>query len=240
MKEINKSMKCNQCGNENEKNAKFCEKCGASLLEMNLHKRCNQCGSENEKNAKFCEKCGASLLAINETEEEVKNEKSVYLNENNNSSGIATKKKKKWPIITGFCIAFLIFLGIIGGGIDPVETIKQGYLPSFSSTITIGNAFEKRFDACKWSSEESSLNDGAYNVYFTGYDPLTSTNWEVNFSLQELNEEDVMIEVDTVSIDGTLEYDSTVIYYLVDYVYTGNMDTLYTDLGIALWDSIFY
>lgn len=232
-------MKCNQCGTENEMYAKFCEKCGASLLEISQNLRCNQCGAENEKYAKFCEKCGAPLLEINETEGELKNEKSVYPNVNSNSSGATTKKKKKWPIIAGICVVFFIFLGLVGGGIDPVETVKQGYLHSFSSTITIEDAFEKRFDACKWSSKEKSVNDGTHSVYFTGYDPLSSTNWEVNFSVEDLNEEEVFIEVDTISVDGTLEYDSTIIYYLLDYIYTGNLDTLYTDLGIALWDAIF-
>jgi ribosomal protein L40E len=52
-------MKCIQCGIENPKKAKYCKKCGASLV---IRTRCARCNSENSGDAEFCSECGEKLL----------------------------------------------------------------------------------------------------------------------------------------------------------------------------------
>lgn len=51
-------MKCNECGSENPKQAKFCRKCGKSL---GACLRCVQCGTENPGDSVFCTECGERL-----------------------------------------------------------------------------------------------------------------------------------------------------------------------------------
>lgn len=51
-------MKCIQCGVENPKQAKFCNKCGASL---GIRTRCAHCNAENSGDAEFCTECGEKL-----------------------------------------------------------------------------------------------------------------------------------------------------------------------------------
>jgi hypothetical protein len=54
-------MKCNKCGLENQKQSKFCKKCGTSF---GVHLKCPQCGSENPGDSLFCAVCGAKLSGI--------------------------------------------------------------------------------------------------------------------------------------------------------------------------------
>jgi hypothetical protein len=49
---------CPSCGEENDPDAKFCDKCGAALA---TSAACPSCGRENEADANFCDECGASL-----------------------------------------------------------------------------------------------------------------------------------------------------------------------------------
>ncbi len=228
-------MKCQNCGAELPDSAKFCDKCGTAAQGSAVAGTfCPKCGERNEKGAKFCGKCGAPLMGTGSP-----SAGAVYAS-NPAPQSQQPVKKKKWPWVVGICAAVILILAILGsGGYDPVQTLKQAHLRQYSSTITIEEAFEKRFDQCEWTSSESSVAENAYNVFFSGYDPATNTNWEVSFSLQELDTETVSIEVDTISIDGDLEYDPDIMYYLLDYVYTGNMDKLYTDMGMALWNTIF-
>ncbi len=51
-------MKCNQCGQENPKNAKFCASCGNKLGNF-----CPNCSAPVLPGAKFCAECGHSLEA---------------------------------------------------------------------------------------------------------------------------------------------------------------------------------
>ena len=48
---------CAKCGFVNPAGAKFCSKCGASIV-----KKCPYCGAENDDGAKYCNSCGKSLL----------------------------------------------------------------------------------------------------------------------------------------------------------------------------------
>jgi ribosomal protein L40E len=52
-------MKCIECGIESPKKAKYCKKCGASLV---IRIRCARCNFENYGDAEFCSECGEKLL----------------------------------------------------------------------------------------------------------------------------------------------------------------------------------
>jgi len=51
-------MRCAKCGGENPAGKKFCEACGAKLVQS-----CPRCGGEVRPAAKFCGDCGAPLSA---------------------------------------------------------------------------------------------------------------------------------------------------------------------------------
>lgn len=60
-REIGKNMrednvKCVFCGEELNKNAKFCDNCGKPTGKV-----CNDCGTSNDADAKFCLNCGKRL-----------------------------------------------------------------------------------------------------------------------------------------------------------------------------------
>ncbi|MFA7673102.1 MAG: zinc-ribbon domain-containing protein [Clostridia bacterium] len=72
-------MKCKQCGNELEENAKFCPGCGTSTVEVNTgaaaenpapaggtsdtgEMKCKKCGAVMGAGVKFCPSCGASSV----------------------------------------------------------------------------------------------------------------------------------------------------------------------------------
>lgn len=63
-------MKCINCGNDLEENAKFCANCGTVVeqvkpVEQNEHK-CKSCGNLIEEGVKFCPVCGASTVDQNQ------------------------------------------------------------------------------------------------------------------------------------------------------------------------------
>lgn len=47
---------CPQCGEKNDPDAKFCDKCGTSLVKV-----CRSCGEENDADATYCDNCGSRL-----------------------------------------------------------------------------------------------------------------------------------------------------------------------------------
>lgn len=221
------SKKCSSCGAELPDNAKFCDKCGATVQETpNQKSYCPNCGFENEPGVKFCTKCGSQMDG---------SEKSQTIA---NSTLREACKKKKWPFVVGVIAVLVIVLAIIGGETDPVETVKNGYLTQYSSTVTIGEALNNRFDNGKWSSSENTMGDDSYSVFFTGYDSFTEADWTVAFYLEGIGDNNYLISVDSISAGGDTEYDSTNLYYLMSYIYTGNLNELYTDLGTALWNAI--
>lgn len=69
-------MKCQKCGQENEKGAQFCDNCGTQLVPKpvipmavsaeprqasQFPKVCSNCGTRNAENDKFCDNCGTEL-----------------------------------------------------------------------------------------------------------------------------------------------------------------------------------
>lgn len=198
---------------------------------------CSKCGAQIPDNAKFCDKCGAPITPLNT---EVKQQaEAAAPTAAVNPVQASSQKKKVWPFIVVaivVVIALIMFFG--GGGIDPVETVKQGCLTQYSSTITIEEALNNRFNDGTWSSSESTIADDSYNVIFTGYDPLTEMDWKISFFLEGAGNNEYWISVDNIAAGGNVEYDPTNIYYLMSYVYTGNLNEYYNDIGTALWNAI--
>src|SRR5262245_50357969 len=51
-------MQCPSCAHENDAGAKFCESCGAQLIQV-----CPSCGQPAKLTARFCPNCGTTLGA---------------------------------------------------------------------------------------------------------------------------------------------------------------------------------
>jgi predicted RNA-binding Zn-ribbon protein involved in translation (DUF1610 family) len=49
-------IKCSSCGENNDKDAKFCDNCGKALVKV-----CRYCHEENENDAKYCKSCGKDI-----------------------------------------------------------------------------------------------------------------------------------------------------------------------------------
>lgn len=62
-------MICNNCGNNNNDENKFCIKCGKelSVIKNTSPNACPNCGAENGESSKFCVSCGKQLILKSET-----------------------------------------------------------------------------------------------------------------------------------------------------------------------------
>ncbi len=56
MGESSSGVICPACGEDNDADARFCDKCGVALS-----KKCSACATQNDAGAKFCDSCGESL-----------------------------------------------------------------------------------------------------------------------------------------------------------------------------------
>jgi hypothetical protein len=52
-------IKCKSCGNENDKDNKFCPKCGTNISKT----VCSGCGAQLSQGSKFCPQCGSNVFA---------------------------------------------------------------------------------------------------------------------------------------------------------------------------------
>lgn len=50
-----RTVECQECGSQNDANAKYCISCGAQITQ---ERKCANCGQALEENAKYCQKCG--------------------------------------------------------------------------------------------------------------------------------------------------------------------------------------
>jgi hypothetical protein len=51
-------VRCGRCNAENDRDANFCDGCGAPLSKSRC---CQGCGESNDPNARFCDRCGQAL-----------------------------------------------------------------------------------------------------------------------------------------------------------------------------------
>ena len=54
----NGKIVCKKCNTENERDARFCKKCGNELV---INKICPKCGSKLEEDSTFCSSCGERI-----------------------------------------------------------------------------------------------------------------------------------------------------------------------------------
>ncbi len=101
----------------------------------------------------------------------------------------------------------------------------QGYLTQYDASITVEEAFDNRFRNCKWSTERKNGSD---YVIFRGYDPEMFLDWVVTFTVY-----DDLFEVSQIEVDGTDVTSDIEMYYLLSYIYTGNLDELMSDMFLA-------
>ena len=52
------AVECQECGSQNDANAKYCISCGAKITQ---ERKCANCGQVLEDNAKYCQKCGKKV-----------------------------------------------------------------------------------------------------------------------------------------------------------------------------------
>lgn len=53
-----RTVECQECGSQNDANAKYCISCGAQITQ---ERKCANCGQALEENAKYCQKCGKKV-----------------------------------------------------------------------------------------------------------------------------------------------------------------------------------
>lgn len=226
------SKRCINCGAELPDHAKFCNKCGATVPEQNSALFCPKCGAKLESGTKFCGSCGtpiggaantASAGTGTYTQDQTGNPQPIT------DFSMVRPKKKNWTKVLagiGIVVVILFVIGILSE--DKASSIVQnGTLDDYSDK-TVGEAFEERFLKGSWSSENSG--DITY-VTFTGYDSDTVTDWEIVFKVL-----DNRFRVESIAVDGKYYTDALSISALLEYVYTGNTDSL---LGYAFLQALF-
>jgi uncharacterized Zn finger protein (UPF0148 family) len=118
---------CNNCGNHNPNNNKYCSECGSKLFEDAKGNKiiCKKCGTRNNLRSNFCLNCGAELNKTqnpaihNRTNAKMKRSKannkrnlntSSHKNFNNNQSAFHGKIKSFWIIP----VVIILSIGIAG------------------------------------------------------------------------------------------------------------------------------
>lgn len=171
-----------------------------------MNKKCSSCGVELSDDAKFCDKCGAA----------------VPLEKNKKCYSSGTKKGKAKLVLIAFGIVLLIFFLVFSYNVSTEEyisVVRDGYLTDFSTSITVGEAFERRFEDIKWSESEDTVYEGYRHVYFDGHDPFSDTDWFISFAYDEgdTNFDVLLIQIDKESSVT----DKTDIHYLLSNIYRG-------------------
>ena len=199
-------------------------------------KACPKCGTPAAENEKFCMNCGTELSQYqpggieerqgNHKEEEYKEPgKQMRQTETENVNGKRRYTKKRY-IILGLCVIFFLII-MLSDSNQYVEMIRSGHYGEDWS-VTVGEAFDRRFKDGEWSEAEDTAYEGLMHVYFEGNDTESGTHWRVVFNIEE---NDTEFEVSAIFIDGEHFFGTTEIYYLMNYIYTGNLNQLWNDLG---------
>ncbi|MCC8136181.1 MAG: zinc ribbon domain-containing protein [Ruminococcus sp.] len=124
---------------------------------------CNKCGNQIPDGSKFCEKCGATLDGSGTAA----NNQPVY----GGAPAPAEPKKKNTKLIIGIIAALVVIVIVIvivvnalSGPSLSVDDVKSGTLGYYSSSVSIGDAFESYsyFDNTSWEEFEGETDDGDY------------------------------------------------------------------------------
>ena len=111
-------------------------------------------------------------------------------------------------------ILFLLFKFSSGGAVQEVKEMK---FHDFSTTVTIGQAFDRRFEEEDWSSEGSGK---VKTVIFKGRDKDTGKMWKVYFKVTE-GKEYYQCEVTKIVVDQTVSTNNWDVGRLLTYIYDG-------------------
>lgn len=128
---------------------------------------CKNCGSEVLDGVKFCVSCGAEVNGTNgenSSKDVLPPAQSVEENLGKDMHNHSVAKKKKPIMIAIGVIVAVVFLLILIGGSDPVDTVKDGTFNAYPEQ-TVGEAFSNFFTNPKWVSYEEG---GETYVKFTG------------------------------------------------------------------------
>lgn len=132
---------------------------------------CENCGNKINDGAMFCGKCG---IPQNASEQDLSSSTNPtigasYMQQAIHSKAVAIqagKKNKKLLFIIIGVVAVIILLIVIlvnafGNSIS-IEDVKTGYLPYYSESKTIGNAFDNYsyFDDISWEEFDGETDDG--------------------------------------------------------------------------------
>lgn len=240
---------CQKCGAKLEPGTRFCGSCGTPTggsagqefqQFADSAKAAAQAGMDSAKKgaakgmAYAAEKMAAAAEKMKDDAKGAAtseaNKESTSEAEQPDMDGSPKKKNsvlKKVLIGAGVVVVIAVLYTVLFNGSG--QQVRQAYMTQYDSSITVEDAFDRRFEDCKWSTESDG---GATNVVFEGYDPNTLEDWSVTFKIR--GEEFVVSEIE---IDDMRTTDSTEIYYLMSYIYTGNLDEL---LGDAFLASIFF
>ena len=143
-------MKCPKCGTNNVEGAKFCEKCGESLIAPNGI-ICPKCGHKNKPTAQHCIECGTSLKQPEPT---------VTVKPALKAETPAKPKRKISPII--WVLAGILGVCVICAGIFLLRIVRIPAPPAPEQSIL------PEFVVSAWT--------GVYNFQTTGSFSLQSAD----------------------------------------------------------------
>ena len=237
---------CSKCGAKLEVGTKFCGSCGTPVTGTSGQglqqftdsaREAAQAGLGNAKRgaakgmAYAAEKIAAAAEKMKDDTTSATNNNPTDTNKQYGREGVPKAKStslvKRILIGVGVVIiVYALYASLFSGS---GQQVRQAYMTQFDSSITVEEAFDRRFKDCKWSAE---TDNGTTYIVFNGYDPETLKDWTVTFKIK--GEE---FTVSNIEVEGTGTTDDTEIYYLLSYIYTGNLDELWGD---ALLASMFF
>ena len=237
---------CPSCGAVLAADDTFCTTCGAPVeakpavpeaaaTSKTLY--CHSCGAVVNAGDTFCASCGAPIRAVSKVRQGNDPLPVVHLHDeippHTGSSGqpgtgsagvppvadgaelLVKNIKPLLSVIAAIAaILFLLFKFSSGGAVQEVKEMK---FHDFSTTVTIGQAFDRRFEEEDWSSEGSGK---VKTVIFKGRDKDTGKMWKVYFKVTE-GKEYYQCEVTKIVVDQTVSTNNWDVGRLLTYIYDG-------------------
>lgn len=237
---------CPSCGAVLAADDKFCTTCGApveakpAVPEAAVTSKtmyCRSCGAVVNAGDAFCASCGAPIRAASQ----VKNGNGplpvVHLHDEipphtgpsgqpgtggagvppaANGAALWVKNIKPLLSVIAAIAAILLLLFKFSSG-GAVQEVKEITLDDFSKTVTVGQAFDRRFEEEDWSSEGSGK---VKTVIFKGRDKDTGKMWKVYFKVTE-GKDHYWCEVTKIVVDQTVSTNKWDLSRLLTYVYDG-------------------